>query len=449
MSLAALLLALALSGPAHAAANVAIVADYPVKMLWNGEQVSPAGGAEALELTGIEAGIHQLTIIRVPGKKVLYEGTVAVADGQQVNAVLQGGNLALSSAPIGAEPEANKAQRAMRIAQGVAGATATASAVNQGVSDAKNGLQGAQTAMDNGESYQSETKMELVVSDHGVGFSSETNTATAGPSGVQSTHSGVSSSAGAQGVGYGRSTGESSLDGSGLQANSQDTAVAVGSDGVAVRSGSGDAVGHSATAVTVGPGGVAVTTSETTAAGTETTSVGVAVDRGAAVSPGATTAVRVTLDPAQATVEEREEAVTALEDDPAATAEIVLVMQTDPELAVQKRAWRVLRARWKCGTGDPAEHQAAVVWLIENGDLVLQNEALRAMGKHGDDLALAQSLLEHSEVELARAACVATAGIALRQDQAALARETVQACQQRLTDKKSVKELEKLLERME
>jgi hypothetical protein len=445
MSLTALLLSLVLSGPAYGAANVVIVAEYPVKMFWNGEQVSPAGGAESLELAGIEAGIHELTIIRVPGKKVLFEGTVAVADGQQVSAVLQRGNLALSSAPIGAEPETSKAQRAMRIAQGVAGAAATASAVNQGVSDAKDGLQGAQDAMDNGESYRSETKMEMSVSKQGVGFSSETNTASAGPGGMQSSHSGVSATAGAQGVSYGRSTGDASLDHSGVQGSSQERAVAVGPDGVAVRSGSGDLAGHESTELAVGSGGVAVTTSETTAAGTETTSVAVAVDVGAV----AAAVLRPSLDPAQASIEEREEAVTALEDDPAATAEILLVMQTDPEPAVQKRAWRVLRARWKRGTGDPAEHQAAAVWLIEHGELGLQVEAMRAFGKYGDDIAIPRGLLEHSEVKLDRAACAATAGVALRQGQPDLAKETVQACQERLTDGKSVKELDKLLEGME
>ncbi len=450
MSITALLVALALSGPVHAAANVTIVAEYPVKMVWNGETISPAGGAEALDLNGIEAGIHELTIIRVPGKKVLFEGTVAVADGQQVSAVLQRGNLAVSSAPIGAEPEVDKAQRAMRIAQGVAGAAATASAVNQGVSDAKDGMQGAQDAMESGESYHSETKMEMSVSDQGVGFSSETNTSSAGPGGVQSTHSGVSSTAGAQGVSYGRSSGDASLDGSGMSASSQEGGVAVGPDGVAVRGGSGDLAGHESTEVAVGPGGASVTTSETTAAGTETTTVGVAVDLGGAASTGATTPkVRAALDPAQASVEEREEAVTTLEDDPAATAEIIAVMQTDPEPAVQKRAWRVLRARWKRGTGESAEHQAAALWLLEHPELGLQVEALKALGKYGDDLATAQDLLGNSEVKLDRAACVATVGIALRQDQAELAKETVQACQERLTDKKSVKELEKLAEGLE
>jgi len=451
MSLAALFLSLALSGPVHAAANVTIVAEYPVKMMWNGEQISPAGGAEALDLEGIEAGIYALTLIRVPGKKVLYEGTVAVADGQQVHAVLQRGSLAVSSAPIGSEPEPGKAQRAMRIAQGVAGAAATASAVNQGVSDAKGGMQGAQDAMESGESYHSETKMEMSVSKQGVGISSETNTASAGPGGMQSAHSGVSSTAGAGGVSYGRSSGDASLDGSGIQGSSQENAVAVGPDGVAVRSGSGDLAGHEATEVAVGPGGASVATSETTAAGTETTRVGVAVDLGAApvAAAGGAMALRAELDPSQASVEEREEAVTALEDQPAATAEIVLVMQTDPEPGVQKRAWRVLRARWKRGTGEPAEHQAAAVWLIEHSELGLTHEALRAMGKYGDDLPLAQGLVEHGEAKVARAACVATAEMATRQSQAALAKETVQACQERLTDKKSQKELGKLLEDME
>jgi hypothetical protein len=447
MSLSALLLALVFSGPAHAAANVTIVAEYPVKMLWNGEQISPAGGAEALELTGIEAGVHQLTIIRVPGKKVVFEGTVAVADGQQVTAALQRGELSLVSVPIGIEPEPSKGAKAMRIAQGVAGAAATASAVNQGVSDAKGGLEGAQTAMDNGESYESETKMELNVSDQGVSFASETNTSTAGADGVHGTHSGVSSTAGAQGVGYGRSTGEASLDGGGLQASSEHSAVAVGPDGVAVAGGSGDLSGAESTAMAVGPGGVAVTTSEATAEGTQTTSVGVAVSGGGSATAAAPPSAA--LDPAQASVEEREEAVTALEDDPGATAAIVQVLQTDPEPAVQHRAWRVLRARWKRGTGEPAEHQAAAVWVIEHGELGMQAEAMKAMGEYGDDLALAQSLLEHGEPKLARAACQATAGIAGRQGQPELAKETVQACLERLDDKRSQKVLGKLLEDME
>lgn len=446
MSLSSLLLALVLSGPAHAAANVTIVAEYPVKMLWNGEQISPAGGTEALELTGIDAGVHQLTIIRVPGKKVVFEGTVAVADGQQVTAALQRGELSLVSVPIGTEPEPSKGARAMRIAQGVAGAAATASAVNQGVSDAKDGMQGAQTAMENGESYQSDTSMELNVSDQGVSFASETNTSSAGPGGMQANHSGVSSTAGAQGVSYGRSTGDASLDGGGLQASGEHSAVAVGPDGVAVSGGSGDLSGAESTSVAVGPGGVAVTTSEANAEGSSTTSVAVAVSAGGS----ATAAVsEPKLDPAQASVEVREEAVTALEDDPGATALIIQVMKTDPEPAVQHRAWRVLRARWKHGTGEPAEHQAAAVWLIEHGDLGLQAEAMKAMGAYGDDLALAQSLLEHGEPKLARAACQATAGIAGRQGQPDLAKETVQACLERLDDKRSQKVLVKLLEDME
>ncbi len=429
-----LLAALLLAGPVHAAAKVTITAEYAVKMLWNGEQISPAGGAQSLNLEGVEPGVHELQIVRMPGKKVLFEGTVAVADGQQVTAILSRGSLAVNSVPIGSEPEPARAAKAMRLAQGVAGAAATASAVNQGVSDAKDGLQGAQDAMESGESYHSETSMELNVSKQGVSFASETNTASAGPDGTQMAHSGVSSTAGAQGVSYGTSTGDVAISAEGVSGSAQETSVAVGA------------------------GGVAVTSSETTAEGTQSTSVGVAV--GARESKGTVqlppdVVVKIQsgspwldprFDPQRSSVELREEAVTGLEDIPDATEIIVRVLQTDPEPAVQKRAWRVLRARWKRGTGEPAEHQAAAVWLIENGDTGLQNEAIRAMGEYGDDLALVQSQLDHAELKVQRAACVATAEIATRQEQPDLAKETLEACQERLTDKRSQKELGKLLE---
>ncbi|MFZ5477908.1 MAG: hypothetical protein ACOZNI_14125 [Myxococcota bacterium] len=83
------------------------------------------------------------------------------------------------------------------------------------------------------------------------------------------------------------------------------------------------------------------------------------------------------------TADERADAVARYEDDPNATWMIVWVMKNDASYEVRQKAWRVVRARWKRGTGSNAEHEAAARWLLAHGSPDQQKEAQAAI----DDLA--------------------------------------------------------------
>lgn len=103
------------------------------------------------------------------------------------------------------------------------------------------------------------------------------------------------------------------------------------------------------------------------------------------------------------TVASRIDALVRYEPDPSATAIIVWVMKNDASDEVRTKAWRVLRARWKAGTGAAADHEAAAVWLAANGTTDLRVEALNAIGDYSSTLRLAARHLT-DDVEAVRAA---------------------------------------------
>jgi len=51
---------------------------------------------------------------------------------------------------------------------------------------------------------------------------------------------------------------------------------------------------------------------------------------------------------------------------PEATAAIVWVMKNDPNNELRRKAWRVIRARWRQGSGTAADNQAAAIWVFEH-----------------------------------------------------------------------------------
>jgi hypothetical protein len=100
----------------------------------------------------------------------------------------------------------------------------------------------------------------------------------------------------------------------------------------------------------------------------------------------------------------REDALVRYEPDVNATAAIVWVMKNDPNDDVRMKAWRVLRARWKKGTGNPAEHEAAAGWLAEKGGTAQRVEALGAIGERSRSLTLPARHLAAAEPDVRTAA---------------------------------------------
>lgn len=104
----------------------------------------------------------------------------------------------------------------------------------------------------------------------------------------------------------------------------------------------------------------------------------------------------------------REEALVRYEGDPSMTDAIAWVMKNDDDAGVRKKAWRVLRARWKRGTGAAAAHEAAAVWAAANADEDTRVEALGAIGERSRNLtAAAKHLADASQpVRIAAGAAI-------------------------------------------
>ena len=86
------------------------------------------------------------------------------------------------------------------------------------------------------------------------------------------------------------------------------------------------------------------------------------------------------------TGDSREEALVRYEDNGSMTQAIVWVMKHDSDDDVRMKAWRVVRARWKRGTGSAAEHEAAAVWLSSNGTQDQRIEAINEIGARSRSL---------------------------------------------------------------
>jgi hypothetical protein len=82
----------------------------------------------------------------------------------------------------------------------------------------------------------------------------------------------------------------------------------------------------------------------------------------------------------------RMDALVRHEPDAAMTDAIVWVLKNDSDAAVQFKAWRVVRARWKRGTGNASAHEAAAAWVATNGGDDARVEALDALGERSRSL---------------------------------------------------------------
>ncbi len=113
----------------------------------------------------------------------------------------------------------------------------------------------------------------------------------------------------------------------------------------------------------------------------------------ASASASASAQVSIPADLRTGTAAERIDALLRYEDDPGASAAVVWVMKNDEDASVRKKAWRVVRARWRRGTGSDATHRAAAIWLAAHGTSGLRVEALNAIGKRCSDTSLVSPYL--------------------------------------------------------
>ncbi|MDP2317236.1 MAG: hypothetical protein Q8P41_30395 [Pseudomonadota bacterium] len=88
------------------------------------------------------------------------------------------------------------------------------------------------------------------------------------------------------------------------------------------------------------------------------------------------------------TAESRMDALVRYETDASMTNAIVWVLKNDSDSDVQFKAWRVVRARWKRGTGSPGDHEAAAGWVATNGGDDARVEALQAIGERSRSLSV-------------------------------------------------------------
>lgn len=103
----------------------------------------------------------------------------------------------------------------------------------------------------------------------------------------------------------------------------------------------------------------------------------------AAAQSDAATEGAVPFDLKSGTNDERIQALVRRERDADATYAIVWVMKNDPSEDVRFKAWRIVEARWKRGTGKPAEHRAAAVWQSTHGSKRARGEAADALAEQG------------------------------------------------------------------
>ncbi|MES2638206.1 MAG: hypothetical protein V4850_01940 [Myxococcota bacterium] len=93
----------------------------------------------------------------------------------------------------------------------------------------------------------------------------------------------------------------------------------------------------------------------------------------------------------------RMDALVQHEPDAAMTDAIVWVLKNDSDAAVQFKAWRVVRARWKRGTGSASAHEAAAAWVATNGGDDARVEALDALGERSRSLTVPKKHLADPE----------------------------------------------------
>lgn len=78
----------------------------------------------------------------------------------------------------------------------------------------------------------------------------------------------------------------------------------------------------------------------------------------------------------------RLDVMTQFEPNPGATMFIIWMMQSDPNYDVRRKAWRMVRARWKHHIGNPEAHEQAALWLADHGNYELAMEAQAALHRY-------------------------------------------------------------------
>lgn len=106
----------------------------------------------------------------------------------------------------------------------------------------------------------------------------------------------------------------------------------------------------------------------------------------AAPSTGEFTVDQVPADLKSGTPDARMDALVRYETDASMTDAIVWVLKNDSDAAVQFKAWRVVRARWKRGTGSGADHESATAWVAANSADDARVEALDVLGERSRNL---------------------------------------------------------------
>ena len=101
------------------------------------------------------------------------------------------------------------------------------------------------------------------------------------------------------------------------------------------------------------------------------------------------------------TADSREDALVRLENDPDATALIAWSLSNDSDNRVRRKAWRVIRARFRKGTGDFDEHQKVVGWVVRNGPKSLRLEAIAELGARGNDVGMLLPAVRSDDSQLA------------------------------------------------
>ncbi len=167
----------------------------------------------------------------------------------------------------------------------------------------------------------------------------------------------------------------------------------------------------------------------------------VATARAAAPS----TTVVVPIDLKTGTADQRISALESYEDQDSMTGAIAWVMKNDSNYEVRRKAWRVLRARWRRGTGSSSEHESASVWLSTNGDKDMRSEAISAIGSNSASLDNAKRHLGDDDRDIRLRSAQAVADVGGRTNRSSQARQILAAQVSKESDKKVAKQIGKLI----
>jgi hypothetical protein len=136
---------------------------------------------------------------------------------------------------------------------------------------------------------------------------------------------------------------------------------------------------------------------------------------------------------------------------PGLTGSIVWVMKHDPNDEVRRKAWRVIRARWRKGVGTDSHNQAAAIWVFEHRPSE-RAEAAWAIAQYGqavfegrDMLAMYDAALKQPYAPLAYDLAAATLVLGGRHHRSSAARMIVEEAIERERDALRRRQLKRAL----